>query len=708
MIDKRNEEMENFVYQMSQNQEINQLMYRNSTDPNITYDIYKVRESIRPYWYTNPLFENFYIYFHNIDTLVMPESSYVRPKDYYKNNTYDGLSYEEWNHTFNKPYLSGYYFSSSDVKKGRITESIITYVQSIPFNSKQNPRANIVVMIDEQEISSLLHQVSSQYDGFTIVYDPKGNIIFSDNLDQDMIYYDQSSGNYKFKNDDEHFMILESKSPNNNWTYVAAISKEKLSADVEYIRTINFFTAICTIAIGLSIAFVFSYKNSIPLDRLLGVMHLPNSGKVKNPYDFLHSNVEDIIAKNDELKEQIRSQLPILKDTITRKLIAGEISTSKEAMALIEQANLPINGSFGWVGIVQIIHMFSELDKEMLDEMNVAQLFIQNEMKEIFPGEILCCNDGVDQVVFILSYPHHPSMEEHKKMDKAVGQLIKHLEAKYSLKVNVGLGQSFEQIISIHQSYEEAKMSLPFIQSMTQQTSYHKYENPIPAGSVDYYFPIEIELRLINAATNGETEEVHRIFTKINEENIRNRVLTKQIGNELLSSLKNTIMRMLSKNIQINQVLVDDIQNRMQEIDLRNHEFQQEFERLKSIFTDISLRVHEKKIAGGQQVILKIKETVKQSFADPNLSIYKISEFVGISEKMLTSLFKEHVGMNLSDYIEEIRLNHAKLKLSQTEESIEDIAIRCGYNSGHSFRRAFKRNVGSSPSEFRKMMEDLK
>lgn len=40
MIDKRNEEIENFVYQMSMNQDINQLMYRKPSDPEITYDIY--------------------------------------------------------------------------------------------------------------------------------------------------------------------------------------------------------------------------------------------------------------------------------------------------------------------------------------------------------------------------------------------------------------------------------------------------------------------------------------------------------------------------------------------------------------------------------------------------------------------------------------------------------------------------------------------
>ncbi|WP_422657720.1 helix-turn-helix domain-containing protein [Paenibacillus sp. EC2-1] len=708
MIDKRNEEVENFVYQMSKNQDINQLMYRKPSDPEITYDIYKVLNSIRPYWYTNHFFEDFYIYFNNIDILVTPDSSFLRPKDFYKMNSYEGLSYEEWNKKFNKPYLSRQYFPASRVAQGNNDESIITYVQSIPFLSKQSPKANVVVLIDEQEISSLLHQVSSQYDGFTMVYDDTGNIIFNDNLDKELVYFDESTNKYKFKNNNEKYMLLESKSNNTHWTYVAAISKEKLSEDVQYIRTINMVIAMFTLFVGLSIAFLFSYKNSIPLNRLLGIMHFPQTGKVKNPYDFVHSSVEDILAKNDELKEQIQSQLPILKDTIIRKLIAGEISSSKEASALIEQADLSIHGPFGNVGIVQIIHMLSEMDKEMLDEMNVAQLLIQNELMDVFNGEILCCNYGVDQVLFIMSYSNKPSQVEQTKVDIAIGLLIQRMVEKYSLKVNVGLGQYFDQILHIHQAYEEAKLSLPFVPSIDQPMSYYKYVNTFQEGQMECYYPIELELRLINAVTNGEVDEVKELFDKILEENIKLRVLNKQRGSQLLASLNHTIMRMFSKNIQINQVLVDDILTRIKEMNIKNQDIYQELDRFKHIFIDLTMKIHEKKVAGGQQVILKMKEAVKQNFNDPNLSIINITESAGISEKMATSLFKEHVGMNLSDYLEEVRLNYAKSKLIQTDESIEDIATMSGYNSGHSFRRAFKRKTGTSPSDFKKMMQDVR
>ena len=71
-----------------------------------------------------------------------------------------------------------------------------------------------------------------------------------------------------------------------------------------------------------------------------------------------------MLENNDRLKNQIQNQLPILQDTVIRKLVTGEFSSSKEAIILIEQANLPLKGAFGYVGIVQIVNMMNAIDKE--------------------------------------------------------------------------------------------------------------------------------------------------------------------------------------------------------------------------------------------------------------------------------------------------------------------------------------------------------
>jgi AraC-like DNA-binding protein len=75
-------------------------------------------------------------------------------------------------------------------------------------------------------------------------------------------------------------------------------------------------------------------------------------------------------------------------------------------------------------------------------------------------------------------------------------------------------------------------------------------------------------------------------------------------------------------------------------------------------------------------------------------------------EKYISQLFKEVTGINLSDHLEKIRMDHAASLLKDNEFTVDEIASRVGYNSSHSFRRAFKRVTGISPSAFRQSVED--
>lgn len=705
IIDRKNEEIESFIYQMAKNPDVNQLMLRELADSNITYETYKVLNSIRPYWYTNTLFKNFYIYYHNIDLIVSPESSYVRPDDYYKLKAIQGIDLKEWNEHWNQSYHSGFHFPSDPVTLGDENANFIPYVHSLPFNSKHSPKANVVILIDENEITSLLQQVSNQYDGSTFIYDHQGNIIFNDNLDTEMFVYNKSLNKYQFSNDNKKFVTIETSSAKNNWTYVAVISKAKLSKDVRYIRNINFIIALATLIIGMFFSLLFSYKNSIPLNRLIGVLPLADLRSIKNPYDFLHSNIKDIISNNVHLKKQIQDQLPIFQDTVIRKLVTGEISSSKEAVTLIEQSNLPIKGSFGFIGIIQIIHLLNEIDKEMLDEMNVAQLFIQKELTDLFHNEIICSNVGADQVLFLLTYTNNPRNNEERKLDRALLSFISRLEEKFSLKVNIGIGRKFERLIDIQQSYEEARLSLPPIYSHEQKSTVNKYLDQVKEERVEFYFPIEMELRLLNAILSGEKTEVKQIINKIYVENIENKKLTEQIGNQILSSLSGTILRVLSKNPQLNQVIIDDVFNHLELMWIKKNDFYHNFNLLKQFFLEITQNINERKIASGQLMIAKIKDCIKMNFSDPNLTLYKISEMVSLPEKMVPTVFKEHTGINISEYIEDVRMNFAKNQLSKTVDTIENIAIDSGYNSSHSFRRAFKRYTGISPSDYRQMIK---
>jgi two-component system response regulator YesN len=56
--------------------------------------------------------------------------------------------------------------------------------------------------------------------------------------------------------------------------------------------------------------------------------------------------------------------------------------------------------------------------------------------------------------------------------------------------------------------------------------------------------------------------------------------------------------------------------------------------------------------------------------------------------------------------LEKVRMDHAAILLKGNRYNVDEIASQVGYNSSHSFRRAFKRVMGIPPSSFRQSVEE--
>jgi len=109
---------------------------------------------------------------------------------------------------------------------------------------------------------------------------------------------------------------------------------------------------------------------------------------------------------------------------------------------------------------------------------------------------------------------------------------------------------------------------------------------------------------------------------------------------------------------------------------------------------------------------IKLSEIVEQIqkkmvedkvFLNPKLSIYELSNMLGISQKRLSSVINQHFEMNFRDFVNKYRLEEVKSKLGNVNYkniSILGIAMESGFNSEASFYRIFKKNIGVSPKEY--------
>jgi YesN/AraC family two-component response regulator len=67
----------------------------------------------------------------------------------------------------------------------------------------------------------------------------------------------------------------------------------------------------------------------------------------------------------------------------------------------------------------------------------------------------------------------------------------------------------------------------------------------------------------------------------------------------------------------------------------------------------------------------------------------------------LSHIFKEKMHISITEYINNIRIQHAKELIDLTSKSITEISIRVGFNDLGYFGRVFKNIIGLSPKEYR-------
>jgi AraC family transcriptional regulator of adaptative response / methylphosphotriester-DNA alkyltransferase methyltransferase len=75
---------------------------------------------------------------------------------------------------------------------------------------------------------------------------------------------------------------------------------------------------------------------------------------------------------------------------------------------------------------------------------------------------------------------------------------------------------------------------------------------------------------------------------------------------------------------------------------------------------------------------------------------------LGVSQSHVAAIFKRHYGMTPIQYLGQVRLEHAKQLLINSDEQVAFIAYDVGFDSLAAFYRNFKKHIGISPSAYRK------
>jgi len=119
----------------------------------------------------------------------------------------------------------------------------------------------------------------------------------------------------------------------------------------------------------------------------------------------------------------------------------------------------------------------------------------------------------------------------------------------------------------------------------------------------------------------------------------------------------------------------------------------------------ITEKLEAAKSGSSNRTILHLLEYISEHFCEP-IGLNELAEKVKMNPAYLCILFKEEVGCSYIKYLTSLRIKHAKELLLDGKKVVE-ISEMIGYNDYRYFCEIFKKNVGMTPNEYKRCVQNV-
>lgn len=211
----------------------------------------------------------------------------------------------------------------------------------------------------------------------------------------------------------------------------------------------------------------------------------------------------------------------------------------------------------------------------------------------------------------------------------------------------------------------------------------------------------EHQNQLMEAITKGDKEEVNRLInfsTDIVE-------FTERIPGSPIRSSKNiafvlnTLFRIAAERSGVHPVYLHHISERFAILIERTSNLPSLQKLIDLMGDDYCQLVHTFATGRYSSMIKKCVDYILLYFGHP-ISLGEIAKAIHVNPSHLSRKFKEETGVTVTDYINQKRIEEAKVYLRRGNSSITDIAFMVGFNDLNYFSKVFKKLTSSTPTQY--------
>ncbi|WP_121609113.1 AraC family transcriptional regulator [Mesobacillus foraminis] len=704
VLDNRFKEVEQLSLQISLDQKLNRLMMNQQKISNYEY-IDFVKE-LKTYQTVNPYINDYYVYFSQSDVLLSSKMKTNSSLFFNHIKRHENSTYEEIMNKRMTGFHLNSYFPSEKIMMNSEEENIITFIQSLPYGEIADIKGVLMIHISEHQIKEMLQQIEGLNNGVIYIADENKEVMMSTS-DNEGDFADigpllnNNAGFFAKEKDGKDLIVTYITSEKNGWTYVSLVPKEVVLSKVNNVKSWAMGMMLISIMIGIVVSYYLANKNYRPIREVVRTVIGKNSpkGKFTNEMDLIRQTILSSMSEQSQLQRIVSQQKPVIRSNFILRLIRGQVDATAIPKNELDSMGVSFKLDYFSVIIVQIDEL-CQFNNENTDTKWVLTRFIIANLSEELFGNNGYTFEIEREKLIVINNHHEDSASERIKQLNLSKELMGILDQQFGIKISVAISQIHYGLNKLAECYGESVMALDYrmIKGPSSIIFYHDIKNN---NGYDYHYPMETEVQILNFAKNADFENVERVLDQIFSNNVQQEMtpeISKCLSYDLLSTwvkLLNTLggedkKRMIELHKPFKVIskcsTVDELQ-----------------EKIKSLYYDYCLKVQENQSTQGERLYLEIAAFIEENFHDNMLSLGMIAEHFAMNPSYLSTFFKKQGGINLSDFIAQVRIEEAKKLLPNRKLTISEIAAKVGYANSVGLIRVFKKAEGVTPGQYREI-----
>lgn len=687
IVDSDLNQIESFVYSLGMNSELGEFFNANETKTSYL-GMKKIQQTMGTYDIGGMPILNVYLYNRSNNVLIDRNNPYRDSQDYFGTKALS-LS-EETDEIVNRlrkgEWENGFTTTKKYVYDGEERE-ILEYVRTVPFLKTNGKNANITVLVDNDKIVNTLTGFIDENECELYVFEKSGELILQKGAGSVAAEVDhgpqESSGWKEYSNSGKKYYRFICNSSENDWQYVVYIQEKYLFADAhKFGMTLNAITFLSfVLAIMLSAYFAFGRKKTYTnMKRMLGVSDVENKrfSTRMSEFSLLQPYIENVLVEKERAYDELSRIKQYDDERILYLLFSGFFNNEEKTQSIIADSSLNISGKHHIV-------MFVETDEDGISLNNS----LEDNLKQYLEKEFCVFENDPGQMALLFSFDDDCVEFTEWLKDKLNSY---HDEIFQYINACFGIGNVTDKFTSISKSFEEAKQVVVYNKVVGTE---HMFFYDLPEKDTDYYYPVETENSMLNSILCSDYRTAKDTLQQIYRENFVLRELPLNKIEDLISEINLGLMRIQKETKNVKKY------------DFKKFTVSSFFTFAENFIEEACMETISNSEEKTQSLFDEITVYVKENYNNPDLSLVDVSSKFAISVTYVSRLFKRKMGINFYVFLESLRINKACEMLREGRVPIKEITTQVGYTNDATFRRAFKRKKGVSPSSYMKKKENI-